>query len=565
MQDYKKALDKYISDIQSGKIAACDLTKKAIQRHLNDLKRSKDEDFPFYFDMEAAEKMMRFAEELKPGDMNGKTIHLLPWQIFCYANIEGWRWKYDPDRKRFRLCYIELNRKNGKTTGILEPVTLYNFLKYPACESYLVSSRDDLAEKTYGEIKAIIQNDDTLDEVLDPKSQAVTFKDISETSRLSFFCDGGKDADGFKPRFYCLDEYHAFASDKMFSSMQLGLRSKKDAQGVIITTADVEVNGPCYEQSLKAKRILNGLQTQEDFFTIIFCLDENDDYHDPAVWQKANPSLYDIIDPSVIQSDIDDAELTPHKIPELKAKTFGIWGGGSEKSWLPIEVWQKNKDVKASEEEFKDCICCAGLDLAQVDDMCAYTKVFIKDGKEYYFHKFYIPEETVKARYQKENINFLQWVESGIITAIPGATIDYRFIIKDIVDDAAKYKLIALGYDKWQARNVIDGIEEQRPDIALIEIEQSMKKLSSITKDYEKLIKDGLLVDNNPVMIWMVNNVDVFRDPNDNIKLKKKSKGSNQHIDGVISSLMAHSLINNPEVNIPPIKAIDYDLLKAVL
>lgn len=555
----------YVSDITSGKITAGVYTKKAIQRFKNDLKRSQDEDFLYFMDWDAVSMVCSFAESLKPSDLNGNTITLLSWQVFCFANLEGWRFKAEPDRKRFRMAYIEVNRKNGKTTGILLPLILFNFLKYKASESYIVSSRDDLADKTFKEIKDIVMAEPSLDDALDCRSLAITFKDINEKSRLGFFCDGGKDADGFRPRFFCLDEYHAFQSDKMLSSMQYGMRSKKDAQGVMITTADTDINRPCYEQNLKSKRILNGTQMQDDFFCIIYAIDESDDYHNPKVWQKANPSLYDIIEPSVIQADIDDAELTPHKIPELKAKTFGIWGGGGEKSWLPIETWQQNKDINVNWDEFIGCECCGGLDLSQVDDMTAFTLKFTKDGKDYYKHRFYIPSESAKERYRKENINFFGWIEQGIVTAIQGKTLDYSFIIRDILADAGKYKIKAIGFDRWQSRDVIAGIEENRPDIILVEVEQSMKKLSPITKDYEKTIKDGRVVDNSPVMSWMVNNVEMYVDANGNVKLKKKSKASTQRIDGVISSMMAHAVSTNPDIVDGGLVEMSFDELSSIL
>lgn len=561
---YSDILQKYCDDIIKGRIASCHETKQAVKRFINDLKRSQDEGYPFMYVQEDADRLLSFMETLKPGDLDGKTLKLLPWQIFILSNLEGWKYKDDPERKRFRTAYDEIPRKNGKTTGLLYGLVLYNFIKYKSSESYLVSSRDDLAEKTFKEIADIIHSDKMLDSMLDCKSLAITFKDIKEKSRLAFYCDGAKDTDGFKPRFCCLDEYHAFASDKMFTSMSYGMRSKKDAQLVVITTADVEVTGPCYEMSLKARNILNGVKTQEDFFCIIYTLDESDDYHDPAVWQKANPSLYDIIDPSVIQSDIDDAELSPHKLPELKAKTFNIWGGGGETSWLPVEVWTKNKDIEVDWNEFEGCDCYGGLDLAMVDDFCAFTLKFIKDGKGYYKHKFYIPADTVASRYSKENINIRYWIESGIVTATPGATVNYDFIVKDILDAAENYRIRALGYDKWQSKDVINALEEECPELLLVEIEQSMKKLSPATKSYEKAIRDGLVVDNNPVMVWMVNNCQVYVDENQNIKLKKKSKASTGHIDGVISSIMAHSLSENKEINVT-VAPMSMEELKAFL
>lgn len=410
MRDYQSILNDYCAGVSSGRITAGVYAKKAVRRFLRDLEKQRAASFPFVYDCEAAAAILAFAEELKPADLNGAHLSLLPWQIFCFANLEGWRHKADPARKRFRTAYIEVNRKNGKTTGLLLPLVLYNFLKYRASESYIVSSRDDLAEKTFKEVTAIIKADPKLDAALDCKSLAVTFRDKSEASRLGFFCDGGKSVDGFKPRFFCLDEYHEYATDKMLDSMTMGMRSKKDAQGVMITTADVDTAVPCYEQHLKARRILNGLQTQEDFFSVIYALDEGDDFHNPDVWKKANPSLGEIIDPSVIQSDIDNAELTPHKIPELKAKTFGIWGGGSERAWLPVEVWQKNRDVPVDWNDFAGAECFGGLDLAQVDDLCAFTLCFPRNGLFYFKHRFYIPDKRhTRATGKKTSISSRGW------------------------------------------------------------------------------------------------------------------------------------------------------------
>lgn len=556
MKDYKAMLDKYVSDITSGAIPAGIYTKKAIKRFVSDLKKSRKADFPYVYKQECADALCSFAEELKPGDLNGQNIELFPWQIFCLSMIEGWRWKNDEDRKRFRMAYIEVNRKNGKTTGLLEPLVLYNFLKYKASESYLVSSDDQLAKKTFKEIAFMIEGKPQLDNILKCQSRAITFRDKAESSALQFYCYGGKIPDGRRVRFFCLDEYHLFGDDKILDSMSIGMRNKTDAQGVMITTADTDVSVPCYEQHLKTKKILNGLQSQDDFFGIIYALDESDDYHNPQVWIKANPSMGRIIDETVIKSDIDNAELTPHKIPELKAKTFGIWGGGSEKGWMSIETWQKNKDIKPDWSEFEGAPCFGGLDLAQVDDLCAFSLCFERNSKYYFKHKFYIPQDTVYERYRKENVNFIAWVENGIITATPGGTVDYGFIIKDILDSAERYKIKGIGFDKWQARNVIDGIESERPDIALVEVAQNLQKLSPLTKDYEKAIKDGLVVDNSPVMLWMLNNVEIRPDANGNYKPMKKSKASNAHIDGIISAIMSFGVLNSDvfKADVPDIK-----------
>lgn len=560
MRDYDGIMEEYCGDILSGRTLSGTYTRKAVRRHVNDMEASRRGSSPWVFDKEAADRLCAFAESLRPPDLEGRPLTLLPWQVFCLRSLEGWRHRDEPDRKRFRNAYIEVNRKNGKTTGILMPLVLFNFLKYPASESYLVSSRDDLSTKTFNEIAAMIKSDPSLDSVLDCRSLAVTFKDTRDVSRLSFFCDGGKSVDGFRPRFYCVDEYHEYPNDRIVESMKMGMRSKKDAQGVIITTADTNVSVPCYEQNLKSRRILNGVQTQDDFFCIIYALDEGDDYHDQALWQKANPSMPEMLSPSVIQSDLDDAELTPHKIPELKAKTFGIWGGGGEHSWIPVEVWQRNRTVP-DWESLEGCDAFGGLDLAQIDDLAAFTLCFRAGGDRIFRHRFYIPEGTLSTRYRKENANFMDWAEKGIVTAVPGDTLDYGFIVRDILADAERYRIRGIGYDRWQSRDVVSAVESARPDIALIEVEQSLKKLSPLTKAYEKLVRDGHLVDPNPVMLWMVNNVTVKPDENGNYKPLKSSKASTQRIDGVVSSIMAYAVSENELFAGPAEKPLDFDTL----
>lgn len=558
MSVYSEKLKQYCEGIKSGKIASGVYTRKAIERFLLDLRKSKEESFNYFYDQNSADILCEFAESLKPADLDGKQLKLLSWQIFVLSQLEGWRYKAEPDRKRFRMGYVEVARKNGKTTGLLLPLTLFNFIKYPASESYLCSSRDDLAEKTYKEITAIIKEDKTLSKACKAQSLAVTM----DNSRLAFFCDGAKDTDGFKPRFYCLDEYHAYLTDKLFTSMQYGTRSKKDAQGVIITTADVDVSVPCYDETLKARRILNNLQTQDDYFCVIYAIDENDDFRNPETWIKANPSLNDIIDPSVIEADINDADVSLEKLPELKAKTFNVWGGGGRKSWIPIEVFEKNKDVKVDFDDFEGAKCFSALDLSSIDDLTVLTHVFEKDGKEFYKHRFYIPESTLFSKYKKENVNFFAWVEKGLVTATPGNTVNYDFIVNDFLLDAEKYKIVALGYDKWQSHDVIEKVEAERPDIYLVEIEQSLKKMAPITKSYEKAIRDGLIVDNSPVLKWMINNAEIRPDANGNYKPMKPSKSSTKRIDGVITSIMAHSLLHNSEFS-EPIAQMSFNELKA--
>ena len=89
----------------------------------------------------------------------------------------------------------------------------------------------------------------------------------------------------------------------------------------------------------------------------------------------------------------------------------------------------------------------------------------------------------------------------------------------------------------WNAGQLIDRIG---PKTDLVEIKQSLQSLSPMAKDFEAAVLDGRVIDNNPVMSWMVSNCDIYRDPNGNIKpVKHGGKHSPLHIDGVVTSVMA--------------------------
>jgi len=150
-----------------------------------------------------------------------------------------------------------------------------------------------------------------------------------------------------------------------------------------------------------------------------------------------------------------------------------------------------------------------------------------------------VPSEQVLEKYRVENINIKNWIDNGIVTAINGATINYEHIIQDIKNDNEKINIIELAYDKWQSNKLIDNLEEFLPKTVLIQYDQSIRQMSSPSKEYERFILEDKIIDNSPVMKWMLSNAVIKPDVNGNIKPLKEYKSSPKRIDGVITSIMA--------------------------
>jgi phage terminase large subunit-like protein len=285
--------------------------------------------------------------------------------------------------------------------------------------------------------------------------------------------------------------------------------------------------------------VLDRTLTDNTYFTVIYAYDDKDDWKDKKNFIKANPSLYDIIKPEILENDLNDALITPSHQSDFKAKTCGIWTNDTT-NWIQIQKWDTEKrNTFIDINEFKGQPCYAGLDLSSINDFTAYTLCFKRDNLFYLFHKFYIPSEQVMEKYRVENINIMDWIDKGIVTATPGPAIDYEYIKQDITNDAARFNLIELAYDNWQAKTIIDSLEETIPNTILVQYNQSLKQMSGSSKEYERLIYEDKIIDSNPVMKWMIGNAVIKPDVNNNYKPLKIYKSSTARIDGVISSLMA--------------------------
>ena len=131
-----------------------------------------------------------------------------------------------------------------------------------------------------------------------------------------------------------------------------------------------------------------------------------------------------------------------------------------------------------------------------------------------------------------------KWIEEGYITATRGPIIDYSVIFRDIKQSLEEGYVKEVCFDPYNAGTLINEIG---PLVDLIQVNQNMKNMSPMSKDWEASVINKEIVDNNPVMKWMVSCCAVYVDANGNIKpVKNHGAASSDRIDGVITSIMSH-------------------------
>jgi len=106
----------YMHGVMDGSVPACALIRQAVERQMHDLETAHERGLRF--DRAAAEHAIRFFGFLKHsrGEWAGKSFELSPWQQFILWCVFGW--KRTDGLRRFRTAFIEVPRKNGKTTLI---------------------------------------------------------------------------------------------------------------------------------------------------------------------------------------------------------------------------------------------------------------------------------------------------------------------------------------------------------------------------------------------------------------------------------------------------------------
>lgn len=539
--------EEYIKDVLNEEITVCRFVKQAVLRHVNDLKRQGTKDFPYYFDPKAAERKIMFSQELK--HTKGKwakqrmNITLEPWQQFIDWCVFGWK-RCDTQTRRFTKVYIEVARKNGKTTMA---ATTANYCLLmdgeQGAEVYMIATKKDQAKIAWTEAEAQIRKHPFL------AAKCKTFKQNSTVTipgSTALMRPLGKDSDtedGKNPHFTLVDEYHAHKTPEQLNVMEDGMGSREQPLLYIITTAGYDKNCPCFqEERTLVVGILSGSisPVPEDVFGIIFTLDEEDDWTDEKVWVKSNPNLGVSVYTEFLRSQVRKALSTPQKQNSVKTKNLNIWTQATT-AWITDEVW-KGCAGKVREDILQDRECYGAIDLSTSTDITSWTLCFPPtdlDPHYIFLYRYFIPEEDLLERQRRDKVPYVLWRDRGHVMATPGNVIDYKFIEAQVRKDADYFNIKEIAYDPWNSNEIIQNIEDS--GMETVPFRQGYASMSGPSKDFEKrVMSKDINHGGHPVTSWMISCTEVKSDPSGNIKpVKPDRKKSGKRIDGVVTSIMS--------------------------
>jgi len=561
-------LIQYCEDVISGDVIACKKHKWSCERFIKDLDKEGQKDFPYFFDIYKANKFLRWMPFFKhtKGPLAGQNKIPEPIEKFIFGNIYGWVHAKTGIR-RFRKFYWQVGRKNAKSQD-LAMVGLYEMaaLGEPYSEVYIAATKKDQTRYVWGEARTISANCKELSgKIFTKYHDDLATKVIMHPKSNSFFArmteEDKRKGDGSNPQAGLLDEYHAHPTSEYYDILTSGMKMRKQPLLGIITTAGFELNHPCYkDEYMYVSSILNpDSEIDNDrYFVMINELDMDeegnllDSISDESVWTKANPIVCKTQEGiESIRDELMVAQDKPEKMRDFLTKTMDVWVNQRACGYMNIGKW---KACGASKENPMPSIrgleVTLGFDLSVIIDLTSIGfEIPLPDGRIAVFSHSFMPEETLFVKMKSDKIPYDRWVKEKWITLTPGASVDYKVMMKWAIDWIEKHELIEkeLCFDRYLANRLMPELIEDGHTV--IDIPQGIPTLGEPTKDFRVKVYDKQIIhENNPVLNWAMGNavttggksvgISEKGDRNENFMLDKSK--CIQRIDPVASLMNSH-------------------------
>jgi phage terminase large subunit-like protein len=320
-------------------------------------------------------------------------------------------------------------------------------------------------------------------------------------------------------------------------TLRYGFRARSQPLFFLITTAGVyDRQHICWEEHDRAEAVLAGTVQDDRLFAYIRAAGMDEDWTDPSVWEKANPSLGVTIAIETLAAECKEAQETPRLENVFRRYTLSQWTEQAVR-WLPMEKWE-DCGGEIDTVALKGRPCWGGLDISSINDLTAWVMAFPDDdGLIQVICRCWAPAEAVVARERRDGVTYTVWEKQGCVELIQGPTIDQRVIRQRIVEDSEAFEIQEIAYDPTNAWKLATELQEE-DGLNMLKQPQSTRYMNEPCKIFERLVLEGLLRHgDNPVLHWAARNVTVRTDAALNMRPDKEA--STEKIDPIVAAIMA--------------------------
>ena len=498
----------------------------------------------YYYDEAKAERAVNWIETYcthVKGDLGGQPFLLEDWQkndiirpLFGTMREDG--------RRRYRTCYVEIPRKNGKS-NLCSALALYLLCADGERGAEVISAAGDRAQAriVFDIAKAMCEQNATLGRKLDAKRYSI---DYGNSFYRSISAEAGT-KHGLNCHGVIFDELHNQKSRDLWDVLVSSVGSRAQPLIIAITTAGYDVNSICFEVHEYARQVLDGSIIDDTFLPVIYAADPSDDWTKEETWRKANPGFGTICRRDYFEQEVRSIQANPRKLNTFLRLHLNIWTSSSD-SWLSDDEFMRGAQP-FEESVIQHLPCYLGVDLSATRDLTAVAMLWIDEENEIYYlrcHQF-VNEQAANDRSQSGGVDYRHFERIGLVSVTEGDATDMHAVRRYILDVCNTYDVRMVAYDRWLAVTLV-------PDLIDVGVNvepfgQGYKSMSYPTKQMEMLMMSGQIQHGgHEVLRWQFGCVVLGYDDHDNIKVKKEKGVQGKMVDGVVASIMAlGSYFNN--------------------
>jgi phage terminase large subunit-like protein len=486
-----------------------------------------------------AEKAVKFIRKLRlhEGRFAGQPFPLQDWQERIVRRIYGT--VDELGRRQVRTAFIMVPRGSGKSSLAAAIGLLHTFGPEKEAGGQVIAAAADREQASivFGAASRMIQQDGVLSRITNITPSLKKIEHPASGSTFRAVSHEAYSKHGLSITCLLADEVHAWPTRELWDVLTTSMGKREQPLVIAITTAGVGRNGIAWELYAYAKRVAAGEVDDPTFLPVLLEPPEGFDWRDPAVWAYVNPALGVFRSLEEMTTSAKRAEHVPAQQAAFRQLYLNEWREGAAEPWLDLAIWDEAETEVDLEELEPGIRAWVGVDLSSTTDLTAVVAVLEQDDGGYLcLPRFWVPEESLRRRSERDGVPYALWSEQGHIIATPGSVVDYGAVEDYVADLAERFRVESIAIDRWNSTATTTRLLDQ--GLPVIRFGQGFASMSPAVKATERLILAKKLAhDGNPVMRWCLSNVAIAQDAAGNQKIDRAR--AKEKVDGAVALAMA--------------------------
>jgi len=470
------------------------------------------------------------------GKFVGQPVRLRPWQRDIIVGI------YDTPTRR---AIISFGRKNAKTTlsAFLLLLHLCGPEARPNSQLYSAAQSREQAAILFALAAKVVRMSPDLNGVVTVRDTAKQLFCAELGTLYRALSAEASTAYGLSPVFVVHDELGQVRGPRseLYEALETASGAQEEPLSIIISTqapTDADLLSILIDDAKSGKDPRTKL--------VIYTADESLDPFSEEAFKAANPAYGDFLNADEVREQAEAARRMPSR--EASYRNLILNQRISQTSpFVARPIWEKCAGA-VDEEAFREGPVFIGLDLSARNDLTALVAIAQREGRWHVRAEFFAPLTGIHDRAMRDRAPYDLWHQQGLLTATPGASVDYEAVARRLAEVCDDYPVQTIAFDRWR-------IDVLRAELARLGVELPLEPFGQGFRDMgpaldlleADLLNEAIRHGNHPILTWCAANAIATTDPAGNRKLDK-SKATGR-IDGMVALAMARGVAGRGAVD----------------